>query len=253
MQSEFIDKKTGQEDSTADNDLAVKQSLLLEVAMTFAHDVSQPLSATINYVQGAVRRLEAGGLEKMEIVTALKQAVVQAEYAASLLQQLRDFISQPKSAQSYLSVTEFINDAVRMLLPALLQNTIQLQLEFHIEEEQVLGDKVQLKQVLSNLVSNAIDALSLVTKQEKYIKITAQLYQDNEVQILIKDNGIGMQQEQLTKIFNPFYTTKKNGVGMGLAICRSIVERHRGKLFADSHSGVGTEFNLLLPLIRKRG
>ncbi len=221
---------------------------LEEVMITFVHDISQPLSSVMNYIHGVLRRLKQGDLSEQELVTALQQAVKQGELAASLVQRMRDFVNQPNVAKTYLDMTEVVGEVVRLMLPAIQEKKIKLSLTLEVKDVFVLGDEVQLKRVLTNLFANALDAMS--SRAVRLLSVSACLGNDKQVLITIKDTGQGIPTKKLKKIFMPFYTTKSKGMGMGLAICHSIVEKHHGKLWAQSEEEVGTTFYLSLPVAK---
>jgi signal transduction histidine kinase len=142
-----------------------------------------------------------------------------------------------------------IHDAVGLCIPELKQNGIKLNFELENHLPPVCVDQIQIEQVIINLIRNSVDALqNLPEKQQRQLTIHSRLTPDNEVLISVKDNGLGLNEDQQQKILTPFYTTKTNGMGMGLSISRSLIEAHEGSLYFNSQAKKGTSFYFTLPI-----
>jgi len=147
-----------------------------------------------------------------------------------------------------------IHEAVGLCIDELKQNDIRLRFELANNLPTIYVDHVQIEQVLINLIRNSVDALlNLPEKQQRQLTVHSRLTLNNDIQVRVKDNGPGLDEEQQQKILTPFYTTKTDGMGMGLSISRSLIEAHEGTLHFNSHSGKGTTMYFTLPVRRKSG
>jgi signal transduction histidine kinase len=153
--------------------------------------------------------------------------------AGDVIQRLRALTKKTDPQNAPLDINDVINDVVGLVLPEVLSHRIRLKLDLDTALNPIIGDRVQLQQVIINLVVNCIEAMANVAKRQRELMI------NGRVLVLVRDSDVGIDAEMLDRVFNPFFTTKADGMGMGLSICRSIIEAHGGKLWASSDDEVG--------------
>jgi PAS domain S-box-containing protein len=224
----------------------MRVSTIGEMASGLAHEINQPLAAIASYAEGCVRRLESGGIDAPSLRPALQQIALQAERAATIIQHLRHFVSKGASQRNATNINTLIAQALKFAQAGLDRNGVMIKLDLNPLPEAVVDD-IQIQQVVLNLVRNALDAIGPSTEQGQ-IDIHSGLNADQEIQISICDNGHGLPEPVQEKVFEPFFTTKDNGMGLGLAISRTIVESHGGRLWMTRNPGPGTTFHFTLPL-----
>jgi len=217
-----------------------------QMAAVIAHELNQPLTAVGNYMRGAAALLDRGGeLPLPRLREALSRAGEQAVRAGHIIQQLRDFVSRGDAEKRLEAVSPLVKEAVDLALLGTKQRGIRIRFEDNAADTVIVADKIQIQQVLLNLLRNAADAVADQEHQE--IALITEM-QDGMVRISVTDNGPGLADEVKERLFQPFLSTKKMGMGLGLSICHSIIKGHRGRLWAESNPGAGTTFHMTLPL-----
>jgi two-component system sensor kinase FixL len=216
-----------------------------ETAAMLAHDVSHPLTAANNYL-GALRRLaSSGSLEDREkLVDLTTRAAGQIHRASVILLRLRRFIEKREAERALEDPAALIQDAIALLGP--LDISIMLKQEIEPALPAVMIDRVQIQQVLVNLMRNAVDAMQSAAIRE--LTISARLQDRHTVLFGLADTGSGLSREVAERLFRPFVSSKREGMGVGLSICRSIVLEHGGAIWAEPNPGGGTIFRFRLPL-----
>ncbi len=226
--------------------------LMGEMASGIAHEVNQPLAAISTYTQVSLNLINAESPDLAKLGEILNKTQQQALRAGGIIHHMRDFVKSHSKHRSTTDLNALINDAVDLCISELKQNDIKLIFELENDLPSIYVDQIQIEQVLINLIRNSVDALkNLPTKQERQLTIHSHMVPNNKIQVRVKDNGSGLDQEQQQKILTPFYTTKADGMGMGLSISRSIIEAHKGTLHFNSQPGKGTTFYFTLPVRRK--
>jgi two-component system, LuxR family, sensor kinase FixL len=216
-----------------------------EMASALAHELNQPLSAIANYMKGSRRLLEASTDANAPILReALEKASEQALRAGQVIRRLRDFVARGESERRVEDVKKLVEEASALALVGVKDKGVRVRFDFDPKAEFVLADKVQIQQVLLNLIRNAVEAMQSSPRRE--LSIRAMLSADGMVEVSVADSGPGVAAAVREKLFQPFVTTKSSGLGVGLSICRSIVEAQGGHLwFADNRDG-GAEFRFTL-------
>ena len=226
--------------------------LMGEMASGIAHEVNQPLSAIVNYTQACLNLLEQTDFDRALLEEVLVKTNQQALRAGQIIHRMREFVKSKKQQISKVAINDLIDDAIALCDTYFKQDSIQLKMLLSEDIPEIEIDKVQIEQVILNLIRNSIDALiGLPISYPRQISIETTLNSYQDLEVRIKDNGPGIDTEQQKNILTPFYTTKPDGMGMGLSICRSIVEAHDGNLRFNSQPDKGTTFYFTLP-IRKR-
>lgn len=221
-----------------------------EMASTLAHELNQPLAAIASYNSGCLNILERTNCKPQDIRPALEKIGVQAQRAGKIIRRVHDFVRKSEPKRAPCSLNEVIEDCLGFIEADARKKHVQI--EFNIAKiPSITADRLMLEQVLLNLIRNAMEAMSSTAEDSRLLSITTSI--DNaELRISVRDQGCGITPEIRDKLFTAFFTTKPEGMGIGLSICRSIIEFHRGRLWVEdnllSGTGSGTIFIFTLPL-----
>ena len=218
-----------------------------ELTSTLAHELNQPLGAIGNYIQGAIRRLRADDADIEAIIGALEHARLQSDHAAKVVSRMREFVRTREPRREPVLVPDLVNGIVRLVEPEAQKHCVTVRLNFAADLPAANADRVMIEQVVLNLVKNAIEAMSGTVPGAREVSISARVDADNRVEVAVEDSGQGLSTEAQEQIFSPFFTTKPDGMGIGLSICRSIIEYHDGGLFFSSNANGGARFWFTLP------
>jgi two-component system sensor kinase FixL len=215
-----------------------------EMASTLAHELNQPLSAIANYIKGT-RRLLEGDPPRLEMMQdALEKAGEQALRAGQIIRRLRDFVSRGESERRLESLSKLVEEASALALVGAKEHGIQVRFQFGQKCDLVLADKVQVQQVLLNLMRNAVEAMMETPRRQ--LTVRTEPAEDDMVLISVSDTGHGISPEVGAQLFTPFLTTKRHGMGVGLSISRTIIEAHGGRIWADPNAEGGAVFRFTL-------
>nr|WP_312890805.1 PAS domain S-box protein [Microvirga aerilata] len=221
-----------------------------EMASTLAHEINQPLTAITNYLKGCRRILERMEGDTVPMLRdAVNEAGEQALRAGQVIRHLREFVTRGESERHIESLPKLIEEASALALVGAKEQGVRVRFHFDPDAPFVLADRIQIQQVLLNLIRNAIEAMQEAPRRE--LTVATELAEDGHVELSVKDTGSGLAPEVAAQLFQPFVTTKKHGMGVGLSICRTIVEAHGGKIWADSEQGRGTAFHFTLRAVRR--
>lgn len=218
-----------------------------EMASTLAHELNQPLSAIASYTTGCLNRLETGDYTKDEIAGALNKLALQAQRAGRIIRRVHDFVRRREPQRVICHLEEVIEDSIAFIEPLARKQQVHMLRLVPPHLPKLLADPVLLGQVLINLMRNGIDAMAATPPERRQLIVEAQLLED-QVEVCIADRGCGIPPEVAEKLFSPFFTTKTEGMGMGLNICRSVIEFHGGRLWFEPGAEGGTVFIFTLPL-----
>jgi two-component system, LuxR family, sensor kinase FixL len=221
-----------------------------EMASTLAHELNQPLSAIANYMKGSRRLLEGNTDERSALLReAMDKAAGQAMRAGQIIRRLRDFVARGETEREMESISKLVEEASALALVGAKELGIRVRYKFDRNADLVLADKVQIQQVLLNLMRNAIDAMSGSPQRDLTISIVAA---DNAmVETQIADTGSGIADDVAANLFQPFFTTKAHGMGVGLSICKTIIDAHGGQIGTRLNPGGGTVFYFTLPAVKR--
>jgi len=243
-------KQREQKDKKHLNELAhvTRLGLMGEMASGIAHEVNQPLSAISSYTQVSLNLINIDPPDLARLAEILDKTQQQALRAGRIIHRMREFVKSHAQKRSVADVNNLIHECAGLCVGELKQNNIKLTFELKNNLPPVHVDQIQIEQVIINLIRNSVDALkNLPEKQQRQLTISSRLTLNNDIQVKVKDNGAGIDEVQKQKILTPFYTTKADGMGMGLSITRSLVEAHEGTLNFNSKAGKGTTFYFTLP------
>ena len=217
------------------------------LASALAHELNQPLAAIANYCEAA-RDLLAGSPDEETLATvreALDEAAQQSVRAGQIVRRLRDFITYGQTERKVEQLPRLIAEANALGLVGSREYGIEVDVELHPEAQQVLVDRIQIQQVLLNLIRNAIDAM--IDSRVRQLTIAAAPVEDEMIEISVADTGRGISEDIAAHLFQPFVTSKEQGMGIGLSICRTIIEAHGGRIWFDPGSAGGTIFHFTIP------
>jgi C4-dicarboxylate-specific signal transduction histidine kinase len=218
------------------------------LATGLAHELNQPLTASACYLLTAQRLLEMPQeLRPASVEETLDCAAEQIMRAAGIVRQLREFIMRGEPEKAFANLHDLIREASLATTASMSEANVKLSLQLGASVDRVFVDCVQMKQVLVNLISNAIEAMNASAERE--LTISTSLIHDLTIRIDVVDSGVGFSEVVKENLFEPFATSKADGMGIGLAISRSIVEAHDGKMWAESNPGGGAVFSFVLPLV----
>ena len=220
-------------------------SAMGEMASALAHELNQPLAAITNYMSGAKRILAREVVEAALLSEAVEKSADQARRAGDIIRRLREFLARGETEKTSTPVAELVKETAALAFVGAEEHGVELRLELSPEIDRVFVDRVQIQQVLVNLVRNAIDAVDTCSHREI---VVATRTSDNEmIEFTVADTGIGLPSESADALFAPFFTTKENGMGVGLSICRTIVESHGGRIWATPNVVDGSVFHFTIP------
>jgi two-component system sensor kinase FixL len=220
-----------------------------EMASTLAHELNQPLAAINNYVKGASRLLAAEAPDKAKLAGALDAAGVQALQAGEIIRRLREFVSRGETERRIESLPKLIEEAGALALVGAKQSGVKVRFDMNRKAELVLADKVQIQQVLLNLMRNAVEAMERSERRE--LTVGAKPVDEDLIEIAVADTGPGIDEKVAEQLFRPFVTTKAQGMGVGLSICRTIVEAHGGRIGVERNPAGGATFRFTLRRVAK--
>jgi signal transduction histidine kinase len=223
-----------------------------ELAASIAHEINQPLSAISTNCLAALRWLGREVPNLAEAKQALERTSKEAQRASDVIGRIRALLKHDKPKYTPLEFNDVIKEVVTMTQSALEARGVSVRTDLPPGLPPALGDRVQLQQVLLNLIMNGADAMSLVASGRRILGLSSRVESSHNILVSIQDSGTGLEEGLLDRIFDPLFTTKPNGMGMGLAICKSIVEGHGGRIWALPGSPNGTVFQFTVPTLDGR-
>lgn len=218
-----------------------------EMASTLAHEINQPLSAISSYTTGCINRLDAGDLSRDELRETLNKLATQAQRAGRVIRRVYDFVRRSEPQRTPCDIKEIIEDAVGLIEADARKLGVKIALKLPDSLPNIHADRIMVEQVLLNLMRNGMDAMQTTRSDRKQLVVTTSL-DDKCILVSVADNGSGIAQQAAAHLFEPFFSTKPEGMGMGLNICRSIIEFHHGRLWVDANPDGGTVFRFTLPM-----
>jgi len=224
-----------------------------ELTAAIAHEVNQPLAAVVANADACVAWLGLPTPDLDEARAAAGRAVQGATRASEVITRIRSLIRKGSTEREPVQLNQVIEETVALAAAQAARNGAIVSTTLSLTLPSVFGDRIQLQQVILNLVINAIEAMRDVTVRERKLTIRSAENDDRQVRISFEDTGVGITPETMTRLFEPFFTTRAQGIGIGLAISRSIIEAHGGRLWAESEPGRGSVFQFTLPAAKGDG
>ena len=232
-----------------ESDLAHMHRLTMmgELAASLAHEITQPIATARNNARAATRFLDRNPPDLGEVREALECIVADADRAGDIIDRIRDHIKKAPPRKGRFDLNKAIDEVIALAESAITTNGVSIQTRLAEALLPVQGDHVQLQQVVLNLILNAVEAMSTVEAGPRELLISTEQTQTGGVLVSVRDSGPGIDPDHLDRVFEAFYTTKSSGVGMGLSICRSIIETHGGRLWATRCEPRGALFQFTIP------
>jgi PAS domain S-box-containing protein len=219
-----------------------------ELATGLAHELNQPLYSISNYARGCLRRLSAGSLPPERLREILEEIAGEADRAAKIIRRLRRMVQKREPVRKPLSLNHAIHEACSLSNPELKRHGATIVRHLDSKLPRVMADEIQIQQVMINLLRNAAEAMRDTPADERVIRVAAGSADAGFLRVDVTDAGCGIPEQDLEKVFDAFHTTRSSGMGMGLAISRSIVEVHGGRIWAANNPKRGATFSFTLPL-----
>jgi PAS domain S-box-containing protein len=244
-------RQTELESARHRNELAhlSRVTLLGELSGSVAHELNQPLTAILSNAQAAQLLLPLGAADPGELQEILCEIVQESKRAGEVIRGLRVLLKKGESNHVPLDMNEVVDSALKLMRSDLINQHVAMDVELASDLPLVYGDEVQLQQVLLNLVANSCDAMAEVEAIERRLLVCTELVGGREVRVSVTDQGCGIPPEKIERVFESFFTTKEVGMGLGLAVCRSIISAHGGELSATNNPERGATFQFTLPAI----
>jgi PAS domain S-box-containing protein len=223
-------------------------SSMEEMASGMAHEISQPLAAIVNYTRGCVRYLEKGQDPSL-LTEIMEKTVAQAERAGEVIHRLKNFFCKGQLIKTPCAMNSIMRETASLIRTELNASKTKIDFDLSRDLPLVSADKIQIQQVMLNLMTNAIEAMKEIPHRERRIQIQTKPVDKGAIEITVSDTGPGFSKEIITKVFKPFFTTKAHGRGMGLAICRSIIEAHGGQFTINPNTNNHSWIRYTLPVV----
>jgi signal transduction histidine kinase len=218
-----------------------------ELVASIAHEVNQPLGAIVTNGHACVRLLSREVPDLERSLEVIGRMISDGMRASEVIKRIRDLLDKSPPERAPLSINETIQEVIALVSSDVLRSKVELQTELGADLSPIVGDRIQLQQVILNLILNAKEAMSATQTDPRELLITSRRGKSGEIVVAVRDSGKGLDPESITRIFAPFFTTKPDGMGMGLAISRSIVEAHGGQLWATPNVDKGATVQFTLP------
>jgi signal transduction histidine kinase len=222
-------------------------SMMGELTASIAHEVNQPLSGVVSNGSACLRWLAGDTPNVEEAREAARRIVRDGKRAAEIIARIRALAKRTEEHREKIDLNETIREVLPLVGDQAKNKGVVIHTAFAEETLAVVADRVQLQQVVLNLVMNGLEAMSSVTDRERELVITSRTADQDQVEVTIRDSGIGLDPDQSARIFDAFYTTKPTGMGMGLSVSRSILQAHGGRLWATANDGPGATFHFTMP------
>ncbi len=220
-----------------------------ELTASIAHEVNQPLSAIVTSGEAGLRFLARDPPDLEEVRSALQRMIGDGKRASDVVKRIRTLVRKSEAKTAQLDLNDVVSESVSLLQREVIKHRVVLRVELDPARPAVLGDTVQLQQVIINLILNAIQAMDAVYDRPRQLLVRSSLEGSGQAQVLVQDSGIGLNPETERRLFNAFFSTKAEGMGIGLSICRTIIEAHGGRVWATGNAGPGATFQFSVPAI----
>jgi C4-dicarboxylate-specific signal transduction histidine kinase len=225
----------------------VRITTIGELAASIAHEVNQPLAAVVANADACVAWLARDHPDLVEARAAAERTTQGATRASEVIGRIRSLINKTAPERARVQINEVIREVVALADRQASKNEVSVETQLAPDLSTIVGDRIQLQQVILNLMLNGIEAMTGVSDRPRRLVIRSQMQDADQVRVSVEDSGIGVKAEIMGRLFEPFFTTRSQGIGMGLPISRSIVEAHGGRLWAESTVSQGSVFQFTLP------
>jgi C4-dicarboxylate-specific signal transduction histidine kinase len=225
-----------------------RQLTMGAITASIAHEINQPLTAIVANAEAGLRWLSNNSPNVDEAAAVLDRIVKDGHRACHVIETVRAMFKRDSQEQTSLDINDLVLEVFGLLHTELQRNDVLVEYALAEGLPRILVDRVQLQQVVMNLVINAVEAMSQVIDRPRTLRVSSGRHDPAGLIITLEDSGTGIDPKNLKRVFEPFFTTKRHGTGMGLSICRSIIEAHRGRLVASPARLHGTAFHVILPV-----
>ena len=232
-------------------DLLTRVSLLGEMTASISHELNQPLTAIASNANAGMRLIDRGNVEDATLREILLDVVADAHRANDIIRNVRNTIKKGSAVRQTIDLNEIVVNVAHMVQPDVTAHSCELELSLAKNLPTAQGDPIQIQQVLINLLHNACDAMREMSSKKRKVEISTEQNGDGTICVKVRDHGVGIREEARERLFEQFFTTKEEGLGMGLAIVRSIIEAHGGKIKAENVNGGGACFYFILPISKE--
>jgi C4-dicarboxylate-specific signal transduction histidine kinase len=215
---------------------------------SIAHEVNQPLASVVNAATACLRWLDRGTPDLDEARRAVEWIIKESNRASEVIRRVRALANKTDIEKAPLDINEVIKEVIALVQRELIVHRVSLRMELAPTLPMILADRVQLQQVIINLVMNGVEAMQSVTDRPRELVVGSHQDETHRVRVTVTDSGVGISAENADRLFNAFFTTKSSGMGMGLSICRSIIEAQGGRMSAADNVAPGARFQFMLPL-----
>jgi signal transduction histidine kinase len=219
-----------------------------ELTASIAHEVSQPLVGVVSSGHACLNWLASQPANIEKARQSVERIIKDGQRAAEIVQRVRALATKASIQKAQLDINSVINEVIALVQLELASHRVSLRTELAPALPLILADRVQVQQVIINLVMNGMEAMQPVTERPRELTIRSRQDEARQVLVTVEDCGVGISTENADRLFNAFFTTKSSGIGMGLSICRSIIESHGGRISAANNAGPGATFRFTLPL-----
>jgi C4-dicarboxylate-specific signal transduction histidine kinase len=226
---------------------AARITTIGELTASIAHEVNQPLAAVVANADACVAWLSRATPDLAEARSAAERATQGATRASEVITRIRSLITKTTPEKSSVQMNQVIEETAALAEGQAARIHVAIKLELSPDLPIVLGDSIQLQQVILNLVVNGIEAMTSVSDRPKLLTLRTQPENKAQIRVSVQDSGVGLNEDVMRRLFEPFFTTRAKGMGMGLSISRSIIEAHGGRLWAESNGSGGASFHFTLP------
>lgn len=246
-------KKAAEENRRHQKEIAhmARLNTMGEMASGIAHELNQPLTAIATNSFACIQMLESSGIAKDKLLDILEIIGLQAQHSGEIIKQLRQFVRKEQPERSIIDINDLIVEVLLFIEPEARKSNVKIIRQMNKNLYKVLAQPIQIEQVLLNLLKNAIEALQITSNDNRRLIIKTEVVGGNAVVVTVEDNGPGIDNKIESGLFDPFITSKDDGLGLGLSISKSIIESHDGKLYLHSDGGGGTVFRFALPAASK--
>lgn len=244
-------KKAEEENRRHQKELAhmARLNTMGEMASGIAHELNQPLTAIATNSFACIQMLESGQLDAEKLIDVLETIGIQAEHSGGIIRQLRQFVCKEQPERSRININTLIEEVLLFIRPEARKASVRVIRKMAPDIKEVLAQPIQIEQVLLNLCKNSIEAMLHSPEDNRFLTITTEMAGDNAVIVTVEDTGPGIDDKIKQGLFDPFVTSKDNGLGLGLSISQGIIESHQGQMYLHSASAEGTAFRFALPVI----
>ena len=249
LEAQVVDRTSELRRTVAELAHVTRVTTLGELGASIAHEINQPLAAIVANAEASLNWIARAEPELHLVRDALTDIVDDSHRAADVIRRIRQLATKRDPQRSLLDINDVIQEVLTLMRGELLRQRVSVRLALSPDLPPTIGDRVQLQQVIINLVMNGVEAMETVSERPRELLIRSSAHDGGEVRVAVQDAGVGLDPAHAEQVYNAFFTTKASGMGMGLSISRSIIESHGGRLWATANASHGATFQFALPVL----